>query len=55
MCLVWLIVLALILAMSWFTTIIVVGLICACFGWTFDLAIATGIWLIGCLFAAFFK
>lgn len=55
MCLVWLIVLGLILAMSWFTTIIVVGLICACFGLTFNLAIATGIWLVGCLIVAFFK
>ena len=35
-----------ILAISWGFTIGIIALICLCFGWQFNLLIATGIWLV---------
>ena len=37
---------ALLYAISWITTVGIIKLITLCFGWTFSWAIATGIWLI---------
>jgi hypothetical protein len=46
MTLVFLIVLAIACGLSWLSACVLFGLICACFGWTFSWAAATGIWLI---------
>ena len=35
-----------IIAMSWGITIGLIALICLCFGWQFNLLIATGVWLV---------
>ena len=35
-----------ILALSWGFTVGIVALICLCFGWQFNLLIATGIWFV---------
>ncbi len=35
-----------ILAISWGFTIGIIALICLCFGWQFNLLIATGVWLV---------
>jgi hypothetical protein len=35
-----------VLLMSWIITCGILWLICMCFGWGFDLLIATGIWLV---------
>ena len=45
-CLVILGIFALILGLSWFVTCALVYLVCLCFSWTFDILIATGIWII---------
>lgn len=37
------------MALSWALTIGMIKLITLCFGWSFSMAIATGIWLIECL------
>lgn len=37
-------------AISWICTCGIIKLITMCFGWTFSWLIATGIWLIICLF-----
>ncbi len=34
---------------SWICTCGVIKLVTMCFGWTFDLGVATGIWLLMCL------
>ena len=46
---------ALILALSWGLSVGILYLICLCFSWTFDLLIATGIWLVLTLVGSFFK
>jgi hypothetical protein len=43
------------LALSWGITIGIIALICACFGLTFSLPIATGIWLVLVLLSSFLK
>lgn len=43
------------LALSWAITIGIIKLITMCFGMTFSLLAATGIWLILCLVSGFFK
>lgn len=48
-------ILLLILGLSWLFTIGIIALICVCFGLTFNLLIATGIWLILTLISSFFK
>ena len=40
-------------AISWGATVGAICLICLCFSWEFNLAIATGIWLILCLIWSF--
>lgn len=42
-------------AISWIVTCGVIKLITMCFGWTFSLAIATGIWLIICIAKSIFS
>lgn len=42
-------------ALSWAITVGIIKLITMCFGMTFSLLVATGIWLILCLVSAFFK
>ena len=37
---------ALLYAISWITTVVIIKLITLCFGWTFSWAIATGSWAI---------
>ncbi len=32
--------------LSWSATAVIIKLICLCFGWSFDLLVATGIWLV---------
>ena len=39
------------LALSWATTAGILWLICLCFKWSFDILIATGVWLIMLLFS----
>ena len=39
------------LAFSWATTAGILWLICLCFKWSFDILIATGVWLIMLLFS----
>lgn len=41
--------------LSWIITCGLIKLITLCFGWTFDWAIATGIWLVMCLARSVFK
>lgn len=43
------------LALSWGITIGIIALICVCFGLTFSLPIATGIWLVLVLISSFLK
>lgn len=43
------------LALSWGMTIGIIALICLCFGLTFSLLKATGIWLILVLIGSFLK
>ena len=45
----------LLLALSWATTVGLIWLIYLCFEWSFDLLIATGIWLIMFLVSGCFK
>lgn len=45
----------LLLAVSWATTAGIIWLICLCFKWSFDLIIATGVWLILFLLSGCFK
>lgn len=40
---------------SWVLTCGIIFLICLCFGWAFDFAIATGIWLIILLLKGIFS
>lgn len=47
--------LALLLALSWGISVGIIYLVCLCFSWTFDLLIATGIWLVLTLVGSFFK
>lgn len=42
-------------ALSWIITCGIIKLITMCFGWTFKLSIATGIWLILCIMKSIFK
>ena len=42
-------------AVSWIVTCGVIKLITLCFGWTFNWAIATGIWLIICIAKSIFS
>lgn len=42
-------------ALSWAITVGIIKLITMCFGMTFSLLVATGIWLILCLVSGFFK
>ena len=39
-------VIAIVSALSWIVTCGIVALVCLCFGWAFNWAIATGIWLL---------
>lgn len=55
MALAMLMVLIVALAISWAVTTGIIWLICLCFGWTFSLLIATGVWLILTLIASVFK
>lgn len=48
-------IIALTLGISWAVTVGIVYLVCICFGLTFSLKVATGIWLILTLLAGFFK
>ena len=50
-----LLIILLCLALSWGITIGIIALICLCFGLTFSLPIATGIWLVLVLIQAFLK
>lgn len=36
-------------AVSWIATCGLIKLITMCFGWNFSWAVATGLWLVGCL------
>ena len=45
----------LLIALSWATTAGIIWLICLCFKWSFDLLIATGIWLCLLLLSGCFK
>ena len=42
-------------AISWVITVGLIKLITICFGWTFSLLIASGIWLVLCILSSFFK
>lgn len=42
-------------SLSWIVTCGIIKLITMCFGWTFKLSIATGIWLILCIMKSIFK
>ena len=42
-------------AISWAITIGIIKLITICFGWTFSLLIASGIWLVLVILSEFFK
>ena len=46
---------ALVLALSWGISVGIIYLVCLCFSWSFDLLIATGIWLVLTLVGPFFK
>lgn len=48
-------VLALIFGFSWGVTVGIIWLVCKCFGWTFSLLIATGIWLVLLLLKSVFE
>jgi hypothetical protein len=50
-----LLIILLCLALSWGITVGIIALICLCFGLTFSLLKATGIWLILVLIGAFLK
>jgi len=50
-----LLIILLALALSWGMTIGIIALICLCFGLTFSLLKATGIWLILVLIGSFLK
>ena len=50
-----LLIILLALALSWGMTIGIIALICLCFGLTFSLLKATGIWLILVLIVSFLK
>ena len=41
--------------LSWIVTCGIIKLITMCFGWTFKWSIATGIWLIICIFRSIFN
>ena len=42
----WLILLILVFGLSWIITCGMIALVCLCFGWTFNWAIATGLWIV---------
>ena len=42
-------------ALSWVITCALITLVCMCFGWTFSLATATGIWLVMVIASLLFK
>ena len=46
---------ALVIALSWGVSVGIIYLVCLCFSWSFDLLIATGIWLVLTLVGSFFK
>lgn len=46
---------ALVVALSWGISVGIIYLVCLCFSWSFDLLIATGIWLVLTLVGSFFR
>lgn len=46
---------ALVITLSWGVSVGIIYLVCLCFSWSFDLLIATGIWLVLTLVGPFFK
>lgn len=48
-------ILAISYGISWIVTCGVIKLITMCFGWEFSWAVATGIWLIICIFKSIFN
>lgn len=46
---------ALVVALSWGLSVGIIYLVCLCFSWSFDLLIATGIWLVLTLVGSFFR
>lgn len=46
---------ALVVALSWGISVGIIYLVCLCFSWSFDLLIATGIWLVLTLVDSFFR
>lgn len=51
----WFLILILAFGASWIITCGLIALICLCFGWTFNWAIATGLWIVILLLRSIFS